>query len=98
MLDGYRYLVRTIRYTAKSFLHMLTMQGGVDTAKTLLRGTSTSDGFVRLWEENMLAHSVEASVIKPQYELLFTDQERRTAQMRLQAHGFDVEGFLRSLN
>lgn len=94
MLEGYRYLARTIRYRAKAFLEMVTMQGGVGAAQILLRGAQASDGFTRLWEEGMLGHSVEASVLKPEYAPLFTDVERDAARSRLEAHGFDVDAFL----
>jgi hypothetical protein len=95
MYEGYRYLARTINYRAKQFLEMVTMQGGVGAARALLRGRDASDGFTRLWQEKMLAWSVEASVLRPKYERLFTPDERDTARRRLEAHGFDVEGFLR---
>lgn len=95
MYDGYRYLARTINYRAKQFLEMVTMQGGVGAAQTLLRGRDASDGFTRLWQKNMLDRSVEASVLRPKYGLLFTTEERNTARRRLEAHEFDVDGFLR---
>ncbi|WP_133903148.1 hypothetical protein [Actinophytocola oryzae] len=97
MYEGYRYLARTINYRAKQFLEMVTLQGGVGAAQALLRGRDASDGFTRLWQENMLDRSVEASVLRPKYEPLFTDQERDIARRRLEAHEFDVDGFLASI-
>jgi hypothetical protein len=94
MYEGYRYLVRTIGYRAKAFLEMLTMYGGVGSAQRLLQGRDASDGFTRLWEANMLEHSVEAAVLKAKYTLLFNDEERDVARRRLELHGFDVDGFL----
>ncbi|MBE1465679.1 hypothetical protein [Kibdelosporangium phytohabitans] len=93
--EGYRYLVKAINYRAKAFNEMLTMYGGVRTAQLLLQGPRTSEGFARLWEENMLQHSVEASVLRPKYRSLFTDTEQDAARRRLEDHQFDVEGFLR---
>lgn len=89
MYAGYRYLVRTINYRAKSFLDMVTMHGGVGAAKLLLQGHDASDGFTRLWEEGMLEYSVEAAVLKLKYETLFTDKERDVARWRLERHDFD---------
>jgi hypothetical protein len=97
MHDGYRYLVRTIGYRAKAFLDMLTMHGGVGAAQLLLQGRDASDGFTRLWEANMLEHSIEATVLKAVYEPLFSDDERDTARRRLELHDFDVDGFLRQV-
>ncbi|RSM86304.1 hypothetical protein DMH04_14145 [Kibdelosporangium aridum] len=94
---GYRYLVRRIGYRAKAFNEMVTMHGGVGAVQRLLRGRDTSEGFARLWETNMLQHSVEASVLRPEYEPLFTDDERATARRRLEDHQFDVDGFLRQV-
>jgi hypothetical protein len=94
MHEGYRYLARTIGYRAKAFLEMLTMHGGVGAAQLLLHGRDASDGFTRLWEANMLEHSVEAAVLKAKYTPLFNDEERDVARRRLELHGFDVERFL----
>lgn len=94
LYDGYRYLARTIGYRATLFLQMITMHGGVGAAQILLRGPATSDGFARLWEANMLGHSLEAVVVKPRYGSLFTDDELRTARKRLEDHGFDVKHYL----
>lgn len=95
MYAGYRYLARAINYRARQFLEMVTLHTGVGAAKILLQGRDASDGFTRLWETKMLQHSVEAAVLKPKYEALFTPDERRTARQRLELHEFDVDGFLR---
>ena len=87
---GYRHLARTINYRAKQFLEMVTLHGGVGAAQALLRGRDASDGFTRLWEENKLEWSVEASVLRSKYASLFTDAELDTARRRLTEHGFDV--------
>lgn len=94
MYEGYRCLARTINYRARQFLEMVTMHGGVGAAQRLLQGRDASDGFTRLWEEGQLNRSVEASVLRPKYTSLFTDDERATARRRLEAHGFNVGSFL----
>lgn len=96
-LDGYRYLVRTIGYKAKAFIHMVTMDGGEATAHTLLRTPTVSDGFERLRKENMLQHSIEALVLDPYYGELFAEHELETARTRLEAVSFDVEVYLEAL-
>jgi hypothetical protein len=40
---------------------------------------------------------VEAWVLRPEYEVLFTEDERVTARRRLEDHEFDVDRYLRSL-
>jgi len=94
---GYRFLVRSIRYRAKTFLEMVTLHGGVGAAQLLLKGSHTHDGFTRLWQEQMLEYSVEAVVLKPKYESLFTGDEREVARDRLRRHGFDVDAYLSRL-
>jgi hypothetical protein len=94
LYDGYRYLAKVINYRAKQFLEMVTMHGGVGTAQILLRGRDASDGFTRLWQEKMLGHSLEVTVLRPKYQRLFTDHERRIARNRLEAHGFNVEQYV----
>lgn len=97
MYAGYRHLARTINYRARQFLEMVTLHTGVGAAKLLLKGRDASDGFTRLWEAKMLEHSVEAAVLKPKYEALFTVEERRIARQRLELHDFNVDEFIRQL-
>lgn len=96
-MEGYRHLVRTINYQAKAFLHMVAMHGGVGAAHLLLQTPNVSAGFTTLWEANMLGHSVEALVLKPEYRPLFSDEELETARRRLIDYGFDIDSYLRSL-
>jgi hypothetical protein len=91
---GYRYLVKAIRYRAKTFLEMVTIHGGVGAAQLLLEGRHTHDGFTRLWQEGMLEYSVEAVLLKPRYASLFTERERAIARERLRLHDFDVDAYL----
>jgi hypothetical protein len=96
-LEGYRFLVESIGYKAKAFLHMVVMEGGEATAHALLRTPTVSDGFERLRQERMLEHSVEALVLNPRYNELFAEHELETARTRLEAVGFDVDAYLQGL-
>lgn len=98
MYAGYRHLARAINYRARQFLEMVTMHGGDGAARRLLQGPDASDGFTRLWQANMLHYSVEAAVLKPKYERLFTEGEREIARRRLERHDFDVQGFLKQFD
>ncbi|GAA3375554.1 hypothetical protein GCM10017750_13500 [Streptomyces racemochromogenes] len=94
MVAGAQRLKREIGYNPVRFTQMLAEVGGVETAKYLLRGRDASDGFTALWSARRLDVSVEAFVLLPWYEVLFTDAERETARRRLEAHEFDVARYL----
>ncbi|MCX4632914.1 hypothetical protein ACGFNX_19910 [Streptomyces sp. NPDC048723] len=94
MVAGAQRLKREIGYNPVRFTQMLGEIGGVATAKQLLRGRDASDGFTTLWNARRLDVSVEAFVLLPWYEGLFTDAERDTARRRLEAHEFDVARYL----
>ena len=98
MFEGVRTLSREYGYSATRFLEMVRDTDGVEAARTLLRGPRTSYGFEILWEKKQLGRSVEAWLLHPKYEDLFTDDEREIAKRRLEDHEFDVDRYLRELD
>jgi hypothetical protein len=70
-------------YNATLFLRMITEQGGLATARQLLRGSVASDGFTALWERGRPDLTVEAVVLQPKYRPLFTDDEVAIASNRI---------------
>jgi hypothetical protein len=62
---------------------MINTKGGLWAAQKLLSEPGVSDGFRRLAELGRLDLTVEALVGRPEFESLFTDQERAIAQDRL---------------
>jgi hypothetical protein len=70
-------------YFPAYFLQMLGRYGGVETAKRLLAKNDIQSGLNRLWEEGKLDQSMEAHVIKPEFQCLFTEEEIAEAQRRL---------------
>jgi hypothetical protein len=98
MVEGIRTLGRDIGYRAPRFAQMISEYGGVEAAHRLLRGPGTSEGFQVLYHHQRLAHSVEAWILRPEYETLFTEAERAEARRRLTAHDFPVERYLRQLD
>jgi len=76
-------------YNATRFLQMLTEHGGLGTAKRLLASDETQYGFTELWERGRLDLTVEAHVLKAEFEGLFPDEERQRARSRLKAHGYE---------
>jgi hypothetical protein len=73
---------------------MVAEFGGVDAAHALLSGPTASDGFTQLWEMDRLDMSVEANVLLPWFEEIFTQEELFNARRKLEAHRFDVDVFL----
>lgn len=84
-----------IGYNPTRFIQMLSKYGGPETAHRLLRSVGGSDGFTTLWEAGRLEMSIEAMVVLPWYEELFSPAERAIAHKRLTDYGFDVDKFVR---
>lgn len=69
---------------------MVAELGGVETANRLLDSRGVSDGFTTLWEAKRLDISVEAVVLRLEFESLFDERRRRAAQDRLEKYGYHV--------
>jgi hypothetical protein len=76
MMDVYRRALSECGYNAARFLHMLYEHRGLETARILLRASKVSEGYVALWERKRLDLTVEAVILAPQWESLFSDEER----------------------
>lgn len=87
MRDIYRKAVQACNYRPIRFLQMVEELGGVATAKRLLAG-SVQEGFATLWQCGRLDLSVEALVLQPQWQRLFTQAELAEARQRLQGAGY----------
>lgn len=94
MLSAVARMKRELSYNPTRFIQMVADHGAVGAAQVLLKGRDASDGFTTLWEHNRLDMSVEATVLLPWFEDLFTTKEIATARRRLIAHRFDVNDFL----
>ena len=62
------------------------------TAKKLLASGGYSEGLTRLWEDNRLDISMEATILQEPWNHLFTDQELLIARKKLQSLGYSVNG------
>ena len=89
MLEIYKNAKKDIRYNASRFLGMVSDQGGLKTAQTLLHATSVSDGYTKLWEHQRLDLSVEALILEERWTSLFSAEERAIATTRLKEYGYD---------
>jgi hypothetical protein len=75
MISIYNRAKRDLGYNASRFLQMLDL-GGLAAARQLLHAPTVSDGFTTLWERHRLDLTVEAHVLKPEFQHLFTEDER----------------------
>jgi hypothetical protein len=83
MVNVYRRARTEAGYNATLFLTMVSQHGGLKAARTLLNAARPSEGFTALWERKRLDLSVEAVILEPRFQPLFTDEERQRARDRL---------------
>ncbi len=88
MLDIYRRAKPEADYSATRFLRMVGQQGDLATARFLLNAATVSDGYTALWERKRLDLTIEALILQPEWQSLFTDVERRVAVNRLRQYGY----------
>lgn len=95
MLEIYERAKTECHYNASRFLQMVGERGGLDTARYLLHATGLFDGFTALWECKRLDLTVEAYVLKPEWQGLFTQDELAIARKRLSDLGYksDVDPY-----
>ena len=89
-IDDVKYAKDNYGYNATMFMRMISEQGPVGAAKSLIRKDVVSSGFVRLWECRRLDLTVEATILKEEYFPLFTDEEREMCKNRLKEYGYII--------
>ena len=90
MLSIYERARKECRYTATRFMQMVVEHGGLEAAKMLLASPRLSEGLTRLWQENRLDISKEATVLREPWCRLFTPKELDVARKRLLDLGYKV--------
>ena len=75
-------------YTPTYFKQMLDTYGGVEAAKRLLAAETIQSGLQKLWELQLLGHSMEALVTQEHFHPLFTEAEMAEARRRLEELGY----------
>ena len=90
MKNIYVTVKRDIGYNATRFIQLVSQKGGLQAAKQLIAKEGGTYGFEVLWENKRLDLSVEALVLNPEYETLFTDEERMLCKDRLEKFGHDT--------
>ena len=84
LMETIRASVRECRYTPHAFMDMIAKHGAIEAARMLMHTRAISDGFVRLWEKGRLDLTVERIIVhEREWAVLFTAQERRIAEQRL---------------
>jgi predicted HNH restriction endonuclease len=82
---------KNIGYNASRFKQMVANQGGLVVAKKFIGNNIPSDGFTSLWKLGRLDLTVEALVLREDYESLFNEDERQIVRDRLKEYGFEVD-------
>ncbi|HEY4076268.1 MAG TPA: hypothetical protein VGM26_04970 [Rhizomicrobium sp.] len=91
MFEIYRRAKAEAKYNATIFLQMLTDEGGLRTAKTLINAPKPSDGYTALYLRQRLDLTVEAVVTEnPRWRQLFEPEELERAEKRLSAYGYKL--------
>ena len=85
---------RDIGYTATRFMQLVSQKGGLQAAKKLIAKEGGTYGFEVLWENKRLDLSVEALVLKPEYESLFSNEDKQLCSERLKQFGYTIGGKL----
>ena len=80
----YRTAGRETGYWAAYFLRAVKREGGVAAARRLLQKNGVSKGLAKLGAMNRLDLAMETLVLAPDYQPLFTDEERAVAARRLE--------------
>lgn len=88
MIAIYETAKRDLGYNAVRFLQMISEQGGLGTARQLLRSNAPSEGFTTLWERGRLDLTVEAHILRDEFAPIFTDEDREQARARLEEYGW----------
>lgn len=88
MLNIYEMAKHKTNYTPTYFLQMVLEGGGLEAARRLLQKNEVSEGFTTLWVNGRLDLTVEAHVIKPEFQPLFTIEEIAIAKQRLKEVGY----------
>ncbi|HZC16725.1 MAG TPA: hypothetical protein VE309_08185 [Caulobacteraceae bacterium] len=89
MFEAYRRAKAEAKYNATIFLQMLTDNGGLRTAKTLINGVKPSDGYTALYMRKRLDLTVEAVLTESErWHVLFTNEELARAKRRLEQYEY----------
>jgi hypothetical protein len=91
MIDIYDTAQAEFDYRAARLLRLVSTFGGVQAARQLIDPNVDTYGREVLLENERLELSVEALILREEYHILFTDEERQICREILEDLGFDPE-------
>ncbi len=94
VVNAYLTAKKECNYTASVFIQLIAERGALKVAKEFLAGNNPTTGFEKLWEKGRLDLTIEASVLLPQFKVLFTIEERSASFNRLKNYGYVVQDVL----
>ena len=74
MMQIYVRAKKEAGYSATRYLQTLHDNRGLDTARILVKAEQPSEGYSALWERGRLDLTVEALVLQPKWQPLFTEE------------------------
>ena len=89
MLNIYKRALQEAGYHASRFHQMIGEYGGYETAKMLIYAPQPSEGYTALWERQRLDLTVEALILRQEWQDLFTEEDRAAARARLKQYNYD---------
>jgi AMMECR1 domain-containing protein len=69
---------------------MLDQYGALESAHHLLQSVQPQEGLFILWEKKLMHLSIEALVLDPRFQPLFSSEELDRARQRLEDLGYSV--------
>lgn len=88
LIKNYEKAQKAGGYNPTRFLETVGKFGGVKTAKEIMRKGKNSDGFDKLQQAGLIELTMEASITKPKYADLFTDDEVNSCYELLCEYGY----------
>jgi len=88
MLSIYSRAKDECDYNATRFLRMVSEQGGLQAARSLLHAEGYSEGLTALWERGRLDITMEALILQEPWSQLFSEDEVTVARRRLKDLGY----------
>lgn len=88
MINIYKQAKKELNYSATRLLQLVSEKGGVLAAKQLIAVSGGTQGFSVLYENKRLDLSIEALVINPEYQELFSQEEIDICNKRLKEYEY----------
>ena len=87
--ESIREMIR-IGYRPQAFITMRVTHGTIIAVKKLINSQEIPRGFITLWERNRLDLSMENIIQEPEWNDLFTEDDRKIAKQRLKDYGYQI--------